>query len=232
MVLHMDGKNAIISECRAAAGQRNRKITQDRLIAAVGTVLAREGFSAIGVNAIADEAGTDKVLIYRYFGGLPELLAAFAQSCTFWPPAEELIENDIETFRSRSLQQRAATVLKNYVKAIQARPVTVEILAWECVEHNALTRSLSDARAAEARRIWELAGVHPQDHALLAGLTTLFAAAINYLAIRSRVSKAFNSYDITSDTLWQQLTDVMTVVCERTLEPTYPAPRKATKRTA
>ena len=232
MVLFMTDKKAPTSARRAPAGNRNRHATHDRLIAAVGIVLARGGFSAIGVNAIADEAGVDKVLIYRYFGGLPELLAAFARSRTFWPPAEELIEKDIEAFRSRSLSKRASMVLENYVKAIQVRPLTVEILAWECVEHNALTRALADARAVEARRVWELAGVHPQDHALLAGLTTLFAAAINYLAIRSRVAKAFNTYDITSDTLWEQLTGVMTVVCDRTLEPALAVPHKNTKRTA
>jgi hypothetical protein len=58
----------------AAPRSRDRAATEERILAAVGQVLARDGFGAIGVNAIAREAGVDKVLIYRYFGGLPELL--------------------------------------------------------------------------------------------------------------------------------------------------------------
>jgi AcrR family transcriptional regulator len=53
---------------------RDRAATEERILTAVGEVLARDGFAAIGVNAIARQAGVDKVLIYRYFGGLPELL--------------------------------------------------------------------------------------------------------------------------------------------------------------
>ena len=48
-------------------------ITRRRLISAVGSLLAREGFKGIGVNAVAREAGVDKKLIYRYFDGLPGL---------------------------------------------------------------------------------------------------------------------------------------------------------------
>ena len=54
--------------------RRDRAATEERILTAVGEVLARDGFAAIGVNAIAKQAGVDKVLIYRYFGGLPELL--------------------------------------------------------------------------------------------------------------------------------------------------------------
>ena len=66
-----------MSEVAAPTGMKNKEATKHRLITAVGTLLAREGFGALGINAVADEAGVDKVLIYRYFGGMDELLSAF-----------------------------------------------------------------------------------------------------------------------------------------------------------
>ena len=60
----------------------------------MGEVLARDGFGAIGVNAIARQAGVDKVLIYRYFGGLPELLRAWGASGRFWPRVADLLGAD------------------------------------------------------------------------------------------------------------------------------------------
>ena len=50
----------------------------------------------VGVNAIAREAGVDKVLIYRYFGGLPELLRQWGASGRFWPSVDELLGDDAE----------------------------------------------------------------------------------------------------------------------------------------
>ncbi|MUM78904.1 TetR family transcriptional regulator [Pseudodesulfovibrio sp. F-1] len=75
---------------------RNREITQQKLIGAVGKVLAESGFRHLGINQVAREAGVDKKLIYRYFGGLPGLLAAYGDTAHFWPSAEELLGEDCE----------------------------------------------------------------------------------------------------------------------------------------
>ena len=67
------------------AKSRDREATRTRLIGAVGTLLSQEGFKGLGVNAVAREAGVDKVLIYRYFGGLQGLIVSFGREGNFWP---------------------------------------------------------------------------------------------------------------------------------------------------
>jgi len=59
---------------------RDSTKTKERLLEAVDDVLARDGFNGLGINALAREAGVDKVLIYRYFGGLSGLLKAYAEA--------------------------------------------------------------------------------------------------------------------------------------------------------
>ena len=44
--------------------------TEKKLLTAVSTIIEEEGFTKLGVNHIARQAKCDKVLIYRYFGGL------------------------------------------------------------------------------------------------------------------------------------------------------------------
>lgn len=44
------------------------KETEKRLLEAVNHIVENDGFTKIGVNRIANQAGCDKVLIYRYFG--------------------------------------------------------------------------------------------------------------------------------------------------------------------
>jgi hypothetical protein len=83
---------------------RNRKATREKFIKAVGSILSKNGFAGIGINAVAREAGVDKVLIYRYFGGLPQLISAFGCEGNFWPSVEELAGGDeLETIRETTM---------------------------------------------------------------------------------------------------------------------------------
>lgn len=59
------------------------KETEKRLLEAVSKIIEEEGFTQIGINRIAKKAQCDKVLIYRYFGGLDGLLAAWAKQYDF-----------------------------------------------------------------------------------------------------------------------------------------------------
>jgi len=60
----------------AKAPSRDREATMHRFVEVAATVIARDGAAGLGVNAIAAEAGADKKLIDRYFGGPDGLLAA------------------------------------------------------------------------------------------------------------------------------------------------------------
>jgi len=55
---------------------RNKVETQERILDAAVRVLARDGVFALGMNAIAREAGVGKPLLYRYFGDLDGVLQA------------------------------------------------------------------------------------------------------------------------------------------------------------
>src|SRR5271165_6207833 len=72
------GSRGNASRTRRAAAPRDREETRKKILAAMSQLLARKGSRGLGINAIAREAGVDKVLIYRYFGGLPDLYRAFA----------------------------------------------------------------------------------------------------------------------------------------------------------
>src|SRR5512145_1953710 len=99
----------------------NREETEERLISAVATVLARDGFSGLGVNTVAREAGVSKVLIYRYYGGLDQLLGAYARGRAFWPTIDEWAGEALPRFRRRTLEDRATRVLVNHGRALRKR---------------------------------------------------------------------------------------------------------------
>lgn len=197
---------------------RDAASTREQLVRAVGTLLARDGFRALGVNAVAKEAGVDKVLIYRYFGGMPELLQAFGKSGEFWPTFEELTGGDLEALRNMQPSESVAIIMKNYIKALRRRPLTQEILAWETVEQNELTRVLEGVREEVSLQLFKAMEPGLKDVAAdVAATTALLAAAVNYLLIRSRTVRIFNSVDIRSDEGWTRLEKAIVAICEQSL---------------
>jgi len=185
---------------------RDREATKARLLGAVGTVLARDGFAAIGVNALAKEAGVDKVLLYRYFGSLSELLAEWGASGRFWPRVDDLLGDDPKAFLGLPLPERYARFFEHFIDELRSRPLTLEILVAELVERNELVAVLESEREAWGERAAQLLGGpefarRPE----LRGLTILLVAGVQYLLVRSRKIRIFGGVDLTSDAGWDEL---------------------------
>jgi AcrR family transcriptional regulator len=207
---------------------RDRAATEERILAAVGVVLARDGFRAIGVNAIAREAGIDKVLIYRYFGGLPELLRRWGASGRFWPTANELLGDDVAAVHGLALEVRYALFFDRFIDALRARPLTIEILAAEIVERNELTAILEDEREQWGEQVEMLFGgdafrARPE----LRGITLLLVAGVQYLLVRARMVRVFGGIDLRSDAGWAALKASLNAAARSLLVPLGAQPAKS-----
>lgn len=189
---------------------RDRDATKARILLAVGVVLARDGFAALGVNAVAKEAGVDKVLIYRYFGGMQELLREWGASGSFWPSVEELLGSRPEDFRALAPAERYARFLEHFVDALRARPLTIEILAAEIAERSDLSVVLEDERerwGEDAARL--LGGEDFAERPELRALSVLLIAGAQYLLVRSRSNRVFGGIDLRKDSGWDELKAAM-----------------------
>lgn len=185
---------------------RDRAATEERLLTAVGEVLARDGFKAIGVGSVARQAGVDKVLIYRYFGGLPELLRAWGASGRFWPRVADLLQHEGEGFLQRPAAERWARFFEHFIDDLRRRPLTLAVLAAEVEERNELTAILEAEReewGAEATRL--LGGPAFEQVPHLRGVTLLLVAGVQYLVLRARRIRQFGGVDIQSDGGWAEL---------------------------
>ena len=190
---------------RNAVG-RDRGQTQQILIGGVGRVLAKEGFIGLGINAIAREARVDKVLIYRYFDGLPNLLKAYGQSGDFWPSVEEVLGPDENALRALPLALRTATIVMRLLDALRKRPQTIEILAWEAVQQNALTESLAEIREQWSREvITRMLPDSAKDEDDVLALASLLVGGFQYLLIRSRNTKVYGGIALNTEDGWRRI---------------------------
>ena len=222
---------------RAAPRIRDRSATEERILAAVGEVLARDGFGALGVNAIAREAGVDKVLIYRYFGGLSELLRSWGASGRFWPPLQELLGDDAQRMLALPAAERYELFFRRFIAALRRRPLTVEILAAEIVQRNELTAILETEReqwGAQAEALFGGADLQRLPH--LRGVTLLLVAGVQYLLVRSRTIRIFGGVDLQSDAGWAALEASIAGLARQILgaptlpgDSSLPTPRRAAR---
>lgn len=191
---------------------RDREATRIRLIAAVGTLLAREGFKGLGVNAVAREAGVDKVLIYRYFGGLPQLMAAFGREGNFWPSIKELAGGDIDAYGRLPAAEQLSRLAKNFIRAIRSRPLTQEILAWEMVERNELTVELETIRENTMMNFFEMFFPVTNQGTDIAAAGAIIGAGVSYLATRARQISVYNGVNLQSEVGWQRLEQALDTI--------------------
>ncbi len=171
--------------------QKSRINTEGRILQAVKTLLLEQGFPEVGINAIARAAGCDKVLIYRYFGGFDGLLQRFADEQDLWWDVNEIITENMDEISQMSLPHFLDLLLKRHIKAVQSRPLTQEIMAWEMSASNPLTQTLNRIRSEQGMLLVKKVRLHfNQPNIDVGGILGIFGAAINYLVIRTRHSES------------------------------------------
>jgi AcrR family transcriptional regulator len=105
MRLVLTGNTPVKSEMRMAErtmqakGEGGRMAPRERILAAAADLFYRNGIRAVGVDAIAAAAGTNKMTLYRHFPSKDELVAEYlrrfahaAEAC--WQRYDELHPQD------------------------------------------------------------------------------------------------------------------------------------------
>ena len=186
---------------------RDSQQTRKKIIKAVGRLLARSGFRNVGINAIAREADVDKVLIYRYFGGMPDLLRAYAEEGDFWPSAEELLAG-FGGKLPRDTAELAAKLLIEFGRALRRRPATQEIMRWELLERNELTDALAHYREEQGMKL--IGMVKPSAGLDLQAVGSLLSAGQTYLVLRAKTASVYNGLRLGRDEDWKRIEQSIT----------------------
>ena len=80
-------------------GKDDRIPPRDRILAAAGDLFYHRGIRAVGVEAIAEAAGTNKMTLYRHFSSKDELVAEYLRQAAnaadaYWDRLQELHPGD------------------------------------------------------------------------------------------------------------------------------------------
>jgi AcrR family transcriptional regulator len=203
------------------ARNRSKEETKSRILQAVGRLLAESGFNSLGINAIAREAGVDKVLIYRYFTDLPTLLQTFGQEGDYLSPIT--IPPELEN--AESLTDGLFHLLTYFQKELQDRPITQEIMRWELTEKNELIRELIAVRykiSGERLKFLDDKFGLPTDPDTTT-IMTILGAGVIYLILRSKISPAFSGLDFSTAEGWERIDAAISTILHAVMADAVPA---------
>lgn len=191
---------------------RDAHATRGRILDAVGHLLVREGFGSLGINAVAREADVDKVLIYRYFGGMDQLLEAWGEASDFWPTVEEVLGPEPEQEPGRLV----SGLLKRHLLALRTRPHTLEVLAWEAVTRHPLTAILDRIRETRSEQLMKALPANLMETQIdLFAFAALMGAGMQHLLLRSRTVDVFNGIPIGEPEDWERIEHLVDDLCAR-----------------
>lgn len=188
-----------------------------KIVAAVGVVLARDGYLAASPESVARVAGVPRSLVFSLFRGMEGLVAAYGETDDHWPGLAELAGGDLEAFTRLSLAGQMAAVYRGYGEALRVRPRTVQILSWESRQRNNLTKILENIRVRRSLEIFELGAADFPEDVDMSAVVAVAAAAMLHLAVRTVTCGHFGGLDLDLDLGWQRVADTLQLMFERTL---------------
>lgn len=201
---------------------RNRERTKQSLVEAAIAILRERGHEALGVNAIADRAGVAKMLIYRYFGGLPGLLKAMAEEMA--PLSTEIADRLGGQPNGLAPAEAMSKAILGLHETVAGDELTRNLLAWGTSRKNELTDAVAEERericlqqTEVLRSLLARHGVNAADVDMNA-LMAIVSAGVLYLSLHAGSHEVYNGIDLGSQEGWDRIAGAFTPLL-RALEP-------------
>jgi len=204
-----DGTKAIL---------RNKEITKQKLLDAVGTILKTEGYSELKVNHIAATAGLDKKLIYNYFGSRDNLVSAYISSRDFWSNVKE---DTVRVIPSDGGKKFSTEILLQQFDFLRDNVELQKVLLWRLSEEQPFLRQLTDNQEKVGEKVFlESIDPHFKDKAEdYRAITAILVAGVYYLNLYSSVNgSVFCGLDLQSEHGKEKIRQALSFVIDQSYE--------------
>lgn len=193
--------------------ERDREATEKRLIDTIGQMVAGQGFEKIGINAVAAQSGVSKILIYRYFGSVEGLMAAYIRKNDFW------LNFPLEIPGKEELPEFVKAMFKSQIEQLRSNPTLRMLCRWELSCNNEITTKLREQREKRGFHIVEtvsrLTGYPQAEMEVMASIIT---ASITYLIMLGEFCPVFNGIPIKEDAGWEQICAGINALIDKVLK--------------
>lgn len=179
---------------------KSREQTESKILEAVANIVESDGFEKLGINTIALKANVSKMLIYRYFDGLEELVARFIMQKDYWANTDTLILNP------HLVGDSIKSMFRNQIEQLRNDVTLRRLCRWELSCHNASIDRLRDKREENGcnliKVVSRLTGCSNSE---VASLASILSASISYLTLIEDQCPTYNGIALQTDKGWEQI---------------------------
>lgn len=181
-----------------------RQQTEQRIVAAFGRIVARDGVYQVRVNKLMREAGVGKKQLYQYFGDLSGVARAWTEAGMPAPGTPPTPSG--QRPRAGSRVTRLTGLLRDYAESVRTNPAVLASLHAELGGPRDLRRPFDAVRSRVVREqvqfFLEHSYMRTEEYT---ALYSVLYAAINYLILRARFAPSFNGLDLSRQEGWESV---------------------------
>ncbi len=179
---------------------KDKEQTKQRIVTALENIIKTKGFEYLGINSLAQEAGVSKMLIYRYYGGLNELIGNYIEERDWW------INVDTRFLGTEQLNKNIKELYHRYIDQLRDNVILRRLYRWELSTENAITEKLRQKREENGKElIQRVAEITHLPDTEIAPLASILSAAISNLALMEDLTITYNGIELYSEKGWQQI---------------------------
>ncbi|MEZ0539760.1 TetR/AcrR family transcriptional regulator [Fibrella arboris] len=200
---------------------RNRLRTEQRLIDTVHELITEGGFDKVKINHLAQRANVNKILIYRYFGGLDGLINAYYEK---YKPIVAAPPIDVERLKDATIEEffkACADFILTEFRLLRANPQAQELLRNDLVNNKpGAINPVAFQKEEQTRIMIEKLGEIIQSM-YGRSFAAIIISGMTMLTFMAHDKRTMMGIDLGSDEGWQEI--------ERTIERVFYGVALATK---
>jgi len=205
---------------------RDKEQSKRKLINAVAEVFKNEGYTGLGVNKIARLAGTDKKLIYRYFGSFERLVEAYVVETDYWMRFVDQL-NELKVPENMAEMKRLlGYVLKNQFLYFYEDKEMQQLIFWELAAKSDLMRSIHQTREVRGQQLLEMTDRYLEKEKVnFRSIAALLVGGIDYMILHTRNNGSmFSDIDLSKPDGRHDILNAIDVILEMTFRRSNGSP--------
>ena len=188
---------------------KDRETNEKRILDAVGYIILEEGFEKIGVNAVAQRAAVSKMLIYRYFGGVEELIARYIFQKDYW------INISIESDKIQDVNKFLKTIFRKQILLLREDIIIKRLYRWELSINNSMINEIRAKRESNGCQLVDIISKLTKSTSKeVASLASIISASISYMALLEELNPIYNGIDLQSNAGWEQIAEGIDLIVD------------------
>ncbi|OKS84536.1 TetR/AcrR family transcriptional regulator [Mucilaginibacter polytrichastri] len=139
---------------------KNKELTKEKLIWALGETIKLEGFNSLNGSKIARRAEVDRKLINRYFGGLNKLIERYVEKTDYWLIFLEDMNELLKSNEFPGSKELITSLLQNQFLYFFAQKDMQRLILWELTSKSETMKRTHNAREMMGQGLLELTDLH------------------------------------------------------------------------